>query len=395
MSIKAPPVYKPTPPRLAAPPVFRPNQVSAASAQLKGASNSRLETRPAPPVYRPVHASTNATIAPRATSGNPRTSCGNPKTPTRGTVQQKAVPPNLQPVKVPIHPSKANAGIVQAMLQRGSGGSGDGGDGDKWKPWEPSGKLVMMPRTKGAGGKHFIPANWIDRLFAVVVQNCANLGQVENFISAVQDLIGEDQPLEISFYKYTSSESSPYVSLTSTSEKGLFQVIHAYKDKLREWAQNIYSHNRPSSQDRGGRQMDIPSSSGVGRRLQSAAERIVALFDQWLSPTAQIGLQDGDSKSWKELRGVILSGISALPDFEPKQYTDHGLKPGVYNARDLSQAQVVALINRAAEKDRRWAINLIAHYNGSGFMVYQRAQMENMRLGVMDNGDVWLVLRGG
>lgn len=50
---KAPPVYKPTPLRLAAPPAYRPNQVNHAEAQLKPANNFRLETRPAPPAYRP------------------------------------------------------------------------------------------------------------------------------------------------------------------------------------------------------------------------------------------------------------------------------------------------------------------------------------------------------
>lgn len=58
---KAPPVYKPVPPRLAAPPVYRPNQVSAPSAQLKPANSFRLETRPAPPVYRPQLGGSTAT----------------------------------------------------------------------------------------------------------------------------------------------------------------------------------------------------------------------------------------------------------------------------------------------------------------------------------------------
>jgi hypothetical protein len=50
---KAPPVYKPVPPRLAAPPVYRSNQVNAPSAQLKATNGFNLKTRPAPPVYRP------------------------------------------------------------------------------------------------------------------------------------------------------------------------------------------------------------------------------------------------------------------------------------------------------------------------------------------------------
>ena len=68
---KAPPVYKPTPLSMAAPPVYqkreqvtgyrgqqkppsyRPNQVQPAGVQMKSAKSFRLETRPAPPVYRP------------------------------------------------------------------------------------------------------------------------------------------------------------------------------------------------------------------------------------------------------------------------------------------------------------------------------------------------------
>ena len=49
---KAPPVYKPTVPKLSAPPVYRPEPLGA-RAQLKPASNFRVETRSAPPVYRP------------------------------------------------------------------------------------------------------------------------------------------------------------------------------------------------------------------------------------------------------------------------------------------------------------------------------------------------------
>jgi len=53
---KAPPVYKPTPQRLAAPQVYSPNQANAPGAQVKAASNFKLETRPMPLVYRPQQA---------------------------------------------------------------------------------------------------------------------------------------------------------------------------------------------------------------------------------------------------------------------------------------------------------------------------------------------------
>ena len=61
---KAPPVYKPTPQRLAAPPVYRPNQFNAPGTQLKPATNFRLETLPAPPVYRP-QLSSSAGVQPK------------------------------------------------------------------------------------------------------------------------------------------------------------------------------------------------------------------------------------------------------------------------------------------------------------------------------------------
>lgn len=50
---KAPPVYKPAATGVAAPSVYRPNQVNPPGVQLKSAKSFRLETRPAPPVYRP------------------------------------------------------------------------------------------------------------------------------------------------------------------------------------------------------------------------------------------------------------------------------------------------------------------------------------------------------
>lgn len=72
---KAPPVYKPVPPRLAASRVHRPSQ--APIRQLKPANNFRLETRPAPPVYRPQPVVTQPRAAHR---GGSSTHCAGPAT---------------------------------------------------------------------------------------------------------------------------------------------------------------------------------------------------------------------------------------------------------------------------------------------------------------------------
>ena len=54
---KAPPVYKPAPPKLNAPPAHRPGQSAAGGVQPKAVNKVALESRPAPPVYRPQQVS--------------------------------------------------------------------------------------------------------------------------------------------------------------------------------------------------------------------------------------------------------------------------------------------------------------------------------------------------
>lgn len=56
-------MYKPAPQRVADPPAYQPSTASNPKVQLKPANNFRLETRPAPPVYRPTNALSSATVA--------------------------------------------------------------------------------------------------------------------------------------------------------------------------------------------------------------------------------------------------------------------------------------------------------------------------------------------
>ena len=51
---QAPAAYRPAPQRAFPPPVYRPQQIGNASAQRKWSTDLRIETRPAPPVYRPA-----------------------------------------------------------------------------------------------------------------------------------------------------------------------------------------------------------------------------------------------------------------------------------------------------------------------------------------------------
>ena len=118
---KAPPVYKPTLPRLAAPPVYRPNQVNAPSAQLKPGANFKLETRPAPPVYRPGEAATPTTQLKPANSFRLETrpappvfhpqqvqSRVQPKTVNPFCPETRPAPPAFQSLQVVKVPSSAN-----------------------------------------------------------------------------------------------------------------------------------------------------------------------------------------------------------------------------------------------------------------------------------------------
>jgi hypothetical protein len=186
----------------------------------------------------------------------------------------------------------SHSGDHSGGLSLGSGGSGDDDDPRKWKPWDSTQKLLLFPRNKKAGGKHFIPAGWIDRLFAVAYVQAGTLGRALEFIEDIRDLLGEETPLEISSFRVQEDEKSAYVSLTDSRRIGYDQIIHTYRERLREWAQNIYLNALDSSGDDSGKQIDMPESpsNGVARRLRNAALALVSLFDKWIGrhgPTVQ------------------------------------------------------------------------------------------------------------
>lgn len=211
---------------------------------------------------------------------------------------------------------------AQGMMMDVSGGlGGSGGDGDKprkWRPDDKAGFMLLMPRSKGAGGKHFIPANWIDRLFALAIQLAGNLGRVESIMSDIQDLIGEQAPLELSFYRLTKSSSDPYVSLTNSREKGFDQVLSSLRERLREWGRNIFSHKIPSSNDGGGRRLDLPDnpSGELANRLARAAAKLIIFFDKWIGRSnvaITFPLVGGDrNQTWLQMRYLIMLGMGEI-----------------------------------------------------------------------------------
>lgn len=68
---KAPPVYKPTPLKLAAPPLYRVQQSTPVRVQLKRPTSSTFDKHPAPPVYRvPADNSVIPTVMPKPNAGN-------------------------------------------------------------------------------------------------------------------------------------------------------------------------------------------------------------------------------------------------------------------------------------------------------------------------------------
>ena len=161
---------------------------------------------------------------------------GVPPPPTRFAGRPAAAPSAAQAKRPGIPPPTAPRstrapGVAQPMLIYGSSGSGGfggdddrGGDPPKWRPEDKVGKLVHLPRTKLKGGKHFIPANWSDRMLALAIRLSGNLGRMTNVMSDIQDVTGDEKPMELSSYHYTEKSNDTYVSLTNTKEKGLFRL---------------------------------------------------------------------------------------------------------------------------------------------------------------------------
>jgi hypothetical protein len=114
---KASPIYKPTQPRLAVPPVYRPNQVSASSAQLKPVNKFRLETQPAPPIYRlgeNAHRGVQPKAGRLALESSPAPPVYRPQATDSQGVQTKSANPfklEIRPAPLVYHPIQGQTGL--------------------------------------------------------------------------------------------------------------------------------------------------------------------------------------------------------------------------------------------------------------------------------------------
>lgn len=209
----------------------------------------------------------------------------------------------------------------QRMLLTGGYGGMGGGDKppDRWKPDDKSGSLIYLPRNKLKGGKHFIPANWIDRLLALAVSQ-SNLGQLVSMASDMQDLLGDEAPLELSFYRVTNVSKGPYVTFTNSSEKGLDQVFTNLRQRFRELPSDTFPNKVSSSEDGGGRRVDMPDnpSSDLALRLANAAESIINFFNTHIrdyDAEVEIYTEDGNQMlSWRQIRYLIYAAIREVKE---------------------------------------------------------------------------------
>jgi hypothetical protein len=255
----------------------------------------------------------------------------------RGPVQAKAAPGRgpargqgamVQRARAPGPPGKVfgrsrtvqRATFVTSGSWSGGWGSGGGKDDDdrpegRWHPDDKIKKLMLIPRNKKAGGKHFVPASWIDRMLALATQNVSVSG-FTNILSEMHDILGHDEPLEISNHFFTDTSDGPYATVTDSSELGLVQVFHSRREELREWQQNIFRNDIDSSGDGGGRRIDMPDapSTLLANRLSGAARTIIQFFNT-LNPqgTVQVPLQGGDQFiTWAQMRALINEAIEDL-----------------------------------------------------------------------------------
>src|SRR5471032_1889009 len=231
--------------------------------------------------------------------------------------------------------------VVQRMITSatgnwGGGPSGSGGGDrppDRWHPDDTVRKLMNIPRGKLSGGNHFIPANWIDRMLAVAVMTARTVGRVQELMSELHDLVGNDAPLEISNKLYTDSSSSlsPYTSRSDSSETGLVQVFENLRERLREWPENIFPSDLEHSGDGGGRMIDMPLNADAGTvtRIANAAGRLIHLFDRWCgATTVEVPMPAGSSQTsnWHQLRSHIQVAIVAMAlraSFGPGNYSSN------------------------------------------------------------------------
>jgi hypothetical protein len=229
----------------------------------------------------------------------------------------------MQPKMAPLAANPKR--IVQRMmisptLGMGGASGGSGGD-DRKQPWHPdhkTGPLFQVPRT-ARGGKHFIPANWIDRLISLAVHNAGTIGRMEQMMSEMQDILGDEAPLELSKYYYTRStqkSGSHYASLDNKGETGFLQVFGNLRDNMREWPQNVFPNGIKSSGDKGGRAIDQPKNASVQlrRRLAEATVQMILFFDKWCyAGTVLIPVEGQDREmTWAQLRLQIMIGLGTL-----------------------------------------------------------------------------------
>jgi hypothetical protein len=204
------------------------------------------------------------------------------------------------------------------------GGTGGNGGGDdrrppgRWHPDDKIGFIFMQPRANLSGGKHFVPANWIYRLLLQAVAHAETVGRAQQLMQAVHDLVGGDAPLELSSHNYTKSTPStvPFTSLTSQRETGFVQVMSNLIDRMREWSANIFPNDVASSNDGGGRRIDMPDAidGPTALRLGTAAFALIQFFNLWCGPDAiEIPMEGGNATvTWIQLREVIRTAITTL-----------------------------------------------------------------------------------
>jgi hypothetical protein len=69
--------------------------------------------------------------------------------------------------------------------------------------------------------------------------------------------------------------------------------------------------------------------------------------------------------------------------------------PGRYEANNLSDEQLVAMVDRALSRNTPWAFRLAEDFAGNPDLIVQALRSVNQRLFITPKGDVGLHLRGG
>ncbi|MDK1309782.1 hypothetical protein [Pseudoalteromonas ardens] len=86
---------------------------------------------------------------------------------------------------------------------------------------------------------------------------------------------------------------------------------------------------------------------------------------------------------------------NALNSMEVETHFYEVPNPGVYNAPELTDGQLLAMINQELTHNRRWAIQLAQHFRGNEQEMINSLREENVRFRVTALGEVLLMYRGG